>query len=265
MNDRQDRAQQQMAEDRYRYDDHNIERVPPRYRDYISYSEPDRFWDRGPHYFGYRVEALPPRYRHMNYYGIDYYVYGDVYYRHYGGFYFVCRPPVGILLARTVVDIALAPVRFAFYVSTYNPYSYWDSYYDYIDSQNRTIARNNAIIASQNAQIAMNSDLARNSYSLANSLGLTQSYAYADSDYYYDDGVFYIINSNGRYEVIVPPAGAIVEALPDDYDTITLGGSTYYLVDNTVFTTTLIDGHPYMEVLGQLNSRSRYYNYGYVD
>ena len=111
----------------------------------------------------------------------------------------------------------------------------------------------------------MNSNLAANSYNLANRLGLNQSYAYANSNYYYDDGVFYIINSNGRYEVIVPPAGAVVEALPDDYDTITLSGATYYVVDNTVYTTTLIDGRPYMEVLGQLTSRSRYYNYGYVN
>ena len=254
-----------MMDGSYRMDNQNIERIPPRSRDYILYDHPSRFWDRDPHYFGYRVEYLPPRYRTMRYYGIDYYVYNDIYYRSFGGVFYVCRPPVGILLARTAVDLALAPVRFAYYVSTYSPYTYWDSYYSYIDTQNRTIARNNAIIAQQNAQIAMNSNLAANSYNLANRLGLNQSYAYANSNYYYDDGVFYIINSNGRYEVIVPPAGAVVEALPDDYDTITLSGATYYVVDNTVYTTTLIEGRPYMEVLGQLTSRSRYYNYGYVN
>ena len=88
-----------------------------------------------------------------------------------------------------------------------------------IEEQNRIIARNNATIAAQNSSFALNSTRAYNAYSLADRLGLVQSYAYANQPYYYQDGVFYIVNSNGQYEVIVPPAGALVEDLPDDYDT----------------------------------------------
>ena len=63
----------------------------------------------------------------------------------------------------------------------------------------------------------MNSDRALSSYELANRLGLVQSYAYANSQYYYQDGVFYVLE-NGQYKVIIPPAGALVTSLPDDYD-----------------------------------------------
>ena len=96
----------------------------------------------------------------------------------------------------------------------------------------------------------MNSDRALSSYELANRLGLVQSYAYAHSQYYYQDGVFYVLE-NGQYKVIIPPAGALVTSLPDDYDVIVLNGVEYYKVDQTVYRTTLMDGNPYLEVLGQ--------------
>ena len=51
---------------------------------------------------------------------------------------------------------------------------------------------------------------------------------------------------------IVPPAGALVKELPDDYDVITLGDEEYYKVDDTVYKLSIIDGTPYFEVLGQL-------------
>ena len=90
-------------------------------------------------------------------------------------------------------------------------------------------------------------------YALANELGLIQSYAAAGSTYYYQDGVFYAMDANGQYSVIVPPAGALVEALPEDYDLITLAdGNEYYLVDDTVYKVTIVEGKPYFEVLGQL-------------
>ena len=74
--------------------------------------------------------------------------------------------------------------------------------------------------------------------------------------------MIYIVNSNGQYEVIVPPAGALVEELPDDYDTITLDGVDYYKVDDTVYRTTLVDGKPYLEVLGQMFGKlAEKYNY----
>ena len=63
-----------------------------------------------------------------------------------------------------------------------------------------------------------------------------------------------IAQNNARiaYTTIVPPAGALVSSLPDDYETIVLNGVEYYMVDNTVYRTTLFDGQPYLEVLGQM-------------
>ena len=43
-----------------------------------------------------------------------------------------------------------------------------------------------------------------------------------------------------------------MSSLPDDYETIVLNGVEYYMVDNTVYRTTLFDGQPYLEVLGQM-------------
>jgi hypothetical protein len=52
-----------------------------------------------------------------------------------------------------------------------------------------------------------------------------------------------------------------VEELPDDYDTITLGGAEYYRVDDTVYRVTMISGHPSLEVLGQMyGSMARQYS-----
>lgn len=100
----------------------------------------------------------------------------------------------------------------------------------------------------------MNQQLADQAYTLANELGLVQSYAAADGSYYYQDGVFYTMDSNGDYQVILPPAGALVETLPEDYDMVTLKGEEYYKVDETVYKVTISDGKPYFEVLGQLYS-----------
>ncbi|MDT3365791.1 MAG: DUF6515 family protein, partial [Bacteroidota bacterium] len=82
--------------------------------------------------------------------------------------------------------------------------------------------------------------------------GLVQRYACAYRNYYYQDGGFYIINGNGCYEVIVPPAGALVSSLADDYDTITIGDIEVYRVDDTVYRLVLVDGQPCLEVLGQM-------------
>ena len=56
---------------------------------------------------------------------------------------------------------------------------------------------------------------------------------------------------NGQYYVIVPPAGALVDALPEDYDVFTFNGREYYQVDNTVYRVTVVSGKAYFEVLGQ--------------
>lgn len=245
----------------YRVDNHNVQRIPPRERDFMTYDRPGAFWGRDPHYFGWRIQTLPPRYRRVRYFGIDYYFYNNVYYRPYAGHYVICRPPFGVIIEIAPRRVSLATVAFAYYHNVYRTYNGWDSYSRYIDEQNRIIAQNNATIAAQNAAIAMNLNAAQNSYSLANQLGLAQSYAYANQQYYYEDGVFYIINRKGSYEVIVPPAGALVEALPEDYETLTLGGHEYYRVDDTVYRMVMVQGRPYLEVLGQMyGDMARRYN-----
>ena len=93
---------------------------------------------------------------------------------------------------------------------------------------------------------------ARNSYRSYGGLSLTHSYVSADTQYYYQDGVFYIVDAYGQYRTIVPPTGALVQYLPEDYTTFRRGGELFYRVDDTVYALTLIDGNPYFEVLGQL-------------
>ena len=70
--------------------------------------------------------------------------------------------------------------------------------------------------------------------------------------YYYQNGVFYVLDADGQYRVILPPAGAIVEELPDDMKKIRLDGEVYYQVDDTIYQQVKIDGLKYYEVLGQL-------------
>lgn len=230
----------------------DLVRIPPRERDFMRYDVPGRFWARTPHYYGYRVRILPVRYRLMRYWGIDYYYYNGIYYRPWNGIYIVCRPPFGITVAHTVADLALSPLSFAYYNSVYRTYRAIDANNRTIDEQNRIIAQNNATIAAQNNTIALNTTRANNSYTVAERLGLVQSYASAEGSYFYQDGVFYCETADGQYEVIVPPAGALVNELPDDYEIITLDGVKYYKVDDTVFTLTLVSGVPYLEVLGQM-------------
>ena len=245
----------------YRYNDdfrldngHNLHRVPPRERDFIAWDRPGLgyFWDNRPHYFGYRVHVLPPRYRRITHWGIDYYFYEGIYYRPFGSVYVICRPPFGTPLERAIDRALFNLVKFSYYCNTYRTYNTVFDNYNVIAQQNLIIAQNNARIAAQNASYALNSGRALSAYELANKLGLVQSYAYANSDYFYQDGVFYSVSASGNYTTIVPPAGALVSSLPDDYETIVLNGIEYYMVDNTVYRTTLFDGQPYLEVLGQM-------------
>lgn len=249
----------------FRIEDHNVHRIPPRDRDFMAYDRPSHFYDHHhPHCFGYRVEVLPPRYKVVTYYGVNYYMYNDVYYRPYGGHYIVCRPPFGVTIALPIANLTFAAVNFAYYSNVYRTYSTIDENNRYIDQQNRIIAQNNATILAQNRSIAMNPNAAMSSYEIANRLGLVQSYAYADRNYFYQDGIFYIVNGSGQYQVIVPPAGALVQALPEDYDIITINGVQYYRVDDTVYRLTLVSGTPYLEVLGQMYGQmARNYSYGY--
>lgn len=236
----------------YRMDGHrNIHRIPPRERSFIRHDIPRGFFFDGPHYYGYRIHSLPPRYTRVRILGIEYIYYNDVYYRPYGTTWIICRPPHGTIISRSINRAILTGVTFAYYNNVYRTFRTIDDNYATIAEQNRIIAENNARIAAQNSAMVTNSTRATSAYEIANRLGLAQSYAYADSEYYYQDGVFYILR-NGQYTVIVPPAGALVTSLPDDYDTVVMDGQEYYRVDNTVYRTTLVEGTPYLEVLGQM-------------
>jgi len=243
----------------YRYENdftidnnHNMMRVAPRHREPMPWDRPGYFWGDHPHYYGYRVNTLPPHWRRISHWGIDYYFYNGIYYRSFGGVYVVCRPPFGTPLEAAIDRAILRTIRFAYYVDTYRTYSRTFDYYNAIARQNLIIAQQNARLAAQRAAYALNSNRALTAYELAEKLGLVQSYAYASSDYYYQDGVFYTLSPSGAFTTIVPPAGALVTSLPDDYEVIVMNGIEYYMVDNTVYRTTLFEGQPYLEVLGQM-------------
>ena len=239
--------------DEFRVDDHHeMYRVAPHMRDALAWDRPGSFWGDHPHYYGYRIHTLPPHWRRITHWGIDYYYYNGIYYRPYGGSYVICRPPFGTPLEHAIERAILRAVRFAYYCDTYRTYNTVFDNYNVIARHNLIIAQNNARIAAQNANYAINANRALSAYELANMLGLVQSFAYANSEYFYQDGVFYSINASGSYTTIVPPAGALVTSLPDDYVVIVMNGIEYYLVDNTVYRTTVFEGEPFLEVLGQM-------------
>lgn len=230
----------------------------------MPYNRPARFWNHGHHCFGYRVTYLPSHYVRHYYCGIPYYLCDGIWYRHYHNCYYVCRPPFGYIFDPIAADIVLATCRFAYYNDVYNSYNVINENAQLIMSQNETIAANNALIAQQNADIAMNSQRAQAAYATASSIGAVQSYADASTEYFYQDGVFYVKNADGQYTVIVPPAGALVDELPDDYDTVTIEGVEYYKVDDTLYRMTIVDGKACFEVLGQLTGElAEKYNYNY--
>ena len=214
---------------------------------------PAAFAHYGHHHYGHYVPALPPHYELHRYWGRDYYYYDNIWYRYHSGRYWVCRPPFGYVFT-PLADAVYTACRFAYYFDTLNYYNTVSDNARTIQEQNSTIAANNALIAQQNETIAMNSAMAKASGTLANSLGLVQSYADAGTEYFYNDGVFYVKGADGQYKVIVPPAGALVESLPDDYETIELQGQTYYKVDDTVYRMVVSDGKALFEVLGQIVS-----------
>lgn len=228
-------------------------RIPPRRREPMPFGHAVRFWDSGRHYFGYRVSHLPHGYVRRVYRGITYYVLDGIYYRRHNGHYYVCRPPFGISFDPVAERMAYNACRFAYYYDVYNSYRTIDENARVIASQNEAIAANNATLARQNADIAINAERAARSYREADRLGLVQSYADAGTEYFYEDGVFFTKGADGRYETLIPPAGALVQELPDDYETIELGGREYCKVDDTVYRMTVVDGTPYFEVLGQMS------------
>lgn len=258
------------------HEHHVIDRVPPYKKSYVPYKYICHYFDPGFHYFGYRVKRLPPRAYRIPHYHRYYYCYEGIYYRYHNHEYYVCRPPYETMLAYEMMkNLELAAVRIRYYNTLNRTYSAISKNNEFIVSQNETIARNNEIIAEQERIIAKNNAiiaqqnsmmsstpgiamttndgryLAAKAYEQAEEAGLVQSYAASGIDYYYQDGVFYVIE-NSQYKVIVPPAGALVEYLPEDYDIINIKGQDYYRVDDTIYKTTTVDGTLYFEVLGQL-------------
>ena len=237
-------------------------RVHPRDREFMHYNAPSYFWAHDHHCYGHRVRVLPSHALRHHWCGHVYYCYHDIWYRPYGGYYVVCRPPFGTVLAAQVIsDMAWASVRISYYNTVARTYDAINANNKLIAEQNavieqnnRVIAQNNALIAAQNQAIAQGQKYAAESYAKANELGLIQSFADADETYYYQDGVFYSMGADGQYMVIIPPAGALVENLPEDYDMVTLKGDEYYKVDDTIYKVTIKEGKPYFEVLGQLYS-----------
>jgi hypothetical protein len=224
---------------------------PPVHREYAG--RPTIFHHAGHHHYGHYIPSPPPRYRLYHYWGRDYYFWDDIWYRYYGGRYWISRPPFGYVFT-PLADAVFTACEFAYYFDRIHYYNTVNENAQTIAAQNETIAANNAVIASQNAKIARGTAMAQASGDLASSLGLVQSYASASTEYYYNDGVFYVKGADGQYTVIVPPAGALVETLPDDYETIELGGGTYYKVDDTIYRMVVIDGKACFEVLGQMMS-----------
>ena len=230
------------------------DRVHPRDRDFMHFSKPSYHWANTPHYYGYRVRVLPVNAYRRVFGGITYYMYDNVWYRPYGGYYVVCRPPFGTTLAADLIaDMAWTAIKISYYNTVANTYDTISENNAYIAQQNAVIAQNNATIAAQNQTIAQSQTRAQEAYGAANQLGLVQSYASASTSYYYQDGVFYTLGSDGQYYVIVPPAGALVESLPEDFDTVIMNGKEYFKVDDTIYQMTVSDGEPYFEVVGQMN------------
>lgn len=73
-----------------------------------------------------------------------------------------------------------------------------------------------------------------------------------DVDYFYEDGVFYVITDYGTYYEIDPPAGALVDRLPEDLRKVRIDGREYYRYEDTVYRLVVVEGIPYFEVLGQM-------------
>ncbi len=182
----------------------------------------------GDHYFGYRLNTLPRGYQVIRVGGLDYYYYDGIYYRPYAlGGYYVVRPPKGTSIASTLFNVALT----AIVINT---------------------IRNEVERAQRAATLAKVYSTGNTGYVLRNSDDYVTNVAtQLNQEYYYQDGVFYILQ-NGQYYVIEAPIGALVTQIPEDYDEIELDGRTYYLVENTLYKTTVIDGALYFEVVSNL-------------
>ncbi len=183
----------------------------------------------GDHYFGHRLHTLPRGYTMIHVGGLDYYYLDGIYYRPYrAGGYYVCRPPLGTRIASTLFNVALTAIA----INTLR---------NEVERAQRAATLSRVYATTNTGYVVRTSD----DYYNTNLVGQL------NQDYYYQDGVFYILN-NGEYYVIEPPIGALVTQIPTDYDEIELDGRTYYLVENTLYKTTVIDGALYFEVVSNL-------------
>ena len=192
--------------------------LEPRHRPMPSYHY-------GNHYFGHRLRVLPRGYVTMRIGHRDYYYYDGIYYRPYWlGGYYVCRPPLGTVIASTLFDMALNAIA--------------------INSLRNEIERAQYAAELSSIYAAQNADyVVRTSDDYYNTNLLKQ----AGQDYYYQDGVFYTLK-NGEYCVIEAPIGAMVDEIPEDYDEVELGGKTYYQVEDVLYKPTIIKGKLCFEV-----------------
>ncbi len=53
--------------------------------------------------------------------------------------------------------------------------------------------------------------------------------------YYYYDGVYYRYAGYGDYVIVPPPAGAVVTAIPSDFQPVVINGMTYYFNDGIYY------------------------------
>ena len=179
----------------------------------------------GYHYFGHRIYSLPIGYRLIRVGYRDYYYYDGIYYRPYwDGGYYICRPPLGTVIASTLFDVAMTTIA----INTIR---------NEIERA-RIAAELSSYYAAQNANYTLRTSDDYYNTNLVNQAG---------QDYYYQDGVFYTLQ-NGEYRVIEAPIGALVDEIPEDYDEIELGGKTYYQVEDTLFKPTIINGKLTFEV-----------------
>ncbi len=230
------------------------ERVYPIDCDFIKTNQPAAHWENADHYYGYKVKSLSGRTEKVEKGDNVYYCSNNIWYRPYNAAYVVSRPPVGTpLAADPVADLKLEPVTVLYFNTVANAYNQISEKNKYIAQQNAAIARKNATIANQDLAIAQTQSKASAAYGQAGQLGLIQNFGDATVTYYYQDGVFYTTDDEGKYVVTAPPAGAIVESIPEDYEAVMLKGRMYYSVDNTIYRLITNGGKPYLEVLGMQN------------
>ncbi len=58
-------------------------------------------------------------------------------------------------------------------------------------------------------------------------------FSLGDTRYYYYDGLYYSL-AGSDYVIVNPPAGAVVNTIPEDFNPVTINGVTYY-ADNGIY------------------------------